>query len=275
MDTVRKLIICLSLVVVSFVYAGASLGLEPDSSTVEPLLTLEVNNMPFNEVAGMILKQSGYKVIFDDKWSTFPVSGKYSDVTIDGFFRRVFRGQNTSLLFDSREKYVIVRFFGDKSFQELLSTALVDNSSYSKQIPQEISDLHRQQRQELEDYLKDPDSVDPMSGMKLVEIRGIHEEQHKQLELDKKNPATVDPVSGATLGEIENLHNAQRAEIDQFKNDPEGVEPDSGMTRAQIQQLHAAQQTELQRMLRDPNTIDPISGMKLSEIWEQAKKTGK
>ena len=240
----------------------------------EEVFSLKLENKPFSEVAGELNKQTGYTIIYDEKWNSLPISGHYNDVTLEEFFRRIFRKQNTSLLIDSRDKLLIVRFFGDKSFDDLLSGAMIAGKGPGDQqgISVEIRELHKKQRQELQDYLNDPESVDPMSGMKLVDIRALHEEQHEKLEKMKDNPATVDPVSGATLGEIKKLHKSQSESIEQFRNNPNNVEPDSGMTRAQIQELHAAQHTELQRMLSDPNTVDPISGMKLSEIWERAKK---
>ncbi len=237
-------------------------------------VSLKLQNIPFSQVASEINSQTGYTVIFDEKWNSLPISGVYNDVSLEEFFRRVFRKQNTSLLIDSQDKLLIVRFFGDKSFEDLLSGALVAGKGpgNQNQIPDEIRELHAQQRQELQDYLNDPESVDPLSGMKLVDIRSLHEKQHEELEQSMNNPETIDPVSGATLGEIEQLHSSQSSDIEQFKNNPENVEPDSGMTRGQIQELHATQREELKRMLSDPNTVDPTSGMKLSEIWERSKK---
>ena len=268
----RKLIVCLCLLVASVVLSGPVYCEQIETPVKEPLLRIEANNKPFTEVADEIFKQSGYKIIFDEKWNTLPVSGKYSDVTIEEFFRRVFRKQNTSLLFDNQGKFVVVRFFGDKSFKELMSTSLADTSGNREQVPEEIAELHRQQHQELEDYLNDPESVDPMSGMKLVVIREMHDEQHAELEQMKNNPDTIEPTSGATVGELQQLQAAQQKENDQLRNNPETVEPESGMNVGAIAEMHRAQRAELERMLKDPDTVDPTSGMKLSEIWKLAKK---
>jgi len=269
----RKFSIYLFLGIVSIVFAGPAFGVVPSSSADDPLVTLEVTNKPFKDVADDLSRQSGFKIIFDEKWNSIPVSGKYSAVTLEEFFRRVFRKQNTSLLFDNQQKLVVVRFFGDKSFKELLSSSLADSAGSADQVTEEIRELHAQQRQELEDYLNDPESVDPLSGMKLVEIRAMHDQQRSELEQSLSDPNTVDPVSGSSLGDIEQLHKEQGAEIEQFRNNPENVEPETGMTIAQIKALHDAQRAELQRMLNDPNTVDPISGKTLAEIWEQTGKT--
>ena len=272
----KKVTLVLLIPLLLFFFAGYAAATGTGNQDQSDTVTLKLNNKPFGEVAGELNKQTGYTIIFDEKWNTLPISGYYNDVTLEEFFRRVFRKQNTSLLIDSSDKLLIVRFFGDKSFEDLLSGAMVAGKGPGNQdqIPDEIRELHRQQHQELKAYLDDPESVDPLSGMKLVDIRALHEEQEEQLKRDLENPDTVDPVSGATLGEIEKLHASQRDEVDKFRNNPGNVEPDSGMTVKQIQELHAAQRAELQRMLSDPNTVDPTSGMKLSEIWERSKKTG-
>ena len=271
----NRLILIFITTVFIFSLSGPVLSTEVDHSSEDETFSLKLENKPFGEVVGDINQQTGYTIIYDEKWNSLPISGHYTDVTLEEFFRRVFRKQNTSLLIDSKDKMLIVRFFGDKSFEDLLSGAMIAGKAPGNQkgIPDEIRELHRQQRQELEDYLKDPESVDPLSGMKLVDIRALHEKQHEELEKSKNNPATIDPISGKTLGELEKQHSAQREESEKFRNNPENVEPATGMTIAQIQQLHEQQREELQRMLRDPNTVDPISGKKLSEIWEQEKKS--
>lgn len=234
-------------------------------------LTMKMDNKPLPEIAEEVYRQTGYKVVFDEKWNSLTVTGNYTNVSLDEFFRRAFRKQNTSLLVNDKEKIVAVRFFGDKSFADLLVNAAPDKGS--SDIPEDIAALHREQRAELQEYLRDPESVDPLSGMKLVDIRAMHEQQHAELEQMKQDPQAVDPASGASLGELQQLHAAQQQENDQLRMNAQAIEPESGMTIGAIAEMHSQQRAELERMLKDPNTIDPVSGMKLSDIWEQAKKT--
>lgn len=232
--------------------------------------TLMLDNKPLQEVAADISRQTGYRVVFDEKWNTLPVTGNYSDVSLDEFFRRAFRKQNTSLLVNDREKVVAIRFFGDKSFADLLASVTPNKATA---IPEDIAELHREQHAEMQEYLRDPESVDPLSGMKLTDIRAMHEEQHAAIEQMRQDPEAVDPISGATMGELQQLHASQQQEIEQMRNDLASVDPESGMTVGAIAEMHQAQRAERDRMLQDPNTIDPTSGMKLSEIWEIGKKT--
>lgn len=234
-------------------------------------LTMKLENKPLQEIAGEVFKQTGYRVVFDEKWNSLTVTGSYADVSLDEFFRRAFRKQNTSLLVNDKEKVVAVRFFGDKSFADLLAS--VSSGAAGSDIPEDIALLHKEQRAELQEYLRDPESVDPLSGVKLVDIRSMHDAQHADLEQMKQNPNTIEPTSGSSLGDLQSLHAAQQQENDQLRASTDTVEPESGMSIGAIAELHRAQRAELERMLQDPNTIDPTSGMKLSEIWELAKKT--
>lgn len=261
------LLLAVLLVLSAFPVLAKEVKVSPDSMP----LTMNLDNKPLREIAEEVYRQTGYKVVFDEKWNSLTVTGKYTGVSLDEFFRRAFRKQNTSLLVNDKEKFVALRFFGDKSFADLLVNVTSDKES--SDIPEEIASLHREQRAELQEYLRDPESVDPMSGMKLVDIRAMHDEQHAALEQMKQNPETIDPTSGASLGELQKLHADQQQQNDQLRMNSEAVEPESGMTIGQIAEMHSQQRAELERMLRDPNTIDPISGMKLSDIWEQAKKT--
>jgi hypothetical protein len=234
-------------------------------------LTMNLDNKPLREIAEEVYRQTGYKVVFDEKWNSLTVTGNYADISLDEFFRRAFRKQNTSLLVNDKEKFVALRFFGDKSFADLLVN--VTSGQEASDIPEDIAALHREQHAELQEYLRDTESVDPMSGMKLVDIKAMHDEQHAALEQMKQNPETIEPSSGAALGELQQLHAAQQQENDQLRTNPETIEPESSMSIGTIAEMHSQQRAELERMLRDPNTVDPVSGMKLSEIWEQAKKT--
>ncbi|MHB8811068.1 MAG: hypothetical protein ACYC9M_13815 [Desulfobulbaceae bacterium] len=271
MDGIRmthKLLLLLAVLPVLF--TSPVLAKEFKDSSGATHLTMQMEKKPLSEIAEEVFKQTGYRVVFDEKWNSLTVTGSYSDVSIDEFFRRAFRKQNTSLLVNDKEKIVAVRFFGDKSFADLLAS--VSPGKVEAEIPEDIARLHMEQRAELQEYLRDPESVDPLSGMKLVDIRAMHEEQHAELEQMKQNPETIDPTSGAALGELQQLHAAQQQENDQLRNNSETTEPESGMTIGSIAELHRQQREELERMLHDPNTIDPTSGMKLSEIWEQGKK---
>lgn len=264
-----KLLLLLAALLVLF--ASPVLAEEFMKSPDATRLTMQMNKKPLPEIAEEIYRQTGYKVVFDEKWNTLAVTGNYTDVSLDEFFRRAFRKQNTSLLVNDKEKLVALRFFGDKSFADLLATATPGKES--SELAEEIAALHKEQRAELQEYLRDPESVDPLSGMKLVDLRAMHEEQRDEFEKMKQDPQTVDPTSGASLGELQQLHAAQQQENDQLRMNTEAVEPESGMSIGAIAEMHRQQRAELERMLQDPNTVDPISGMKLSDIWEQAKKT--
>lgn len=242
---------------------------EQPAPTETARFTLKLENRPLQDVAAEISRQTGYQVVFDEKWNSLQVTGNYADVSLDEFFRRAFRKQNTSLLVNDREKIVALRFFGDKSFADLLAGAATGKGGA---VPEDIAELHREQRAELQEYLRDPESVDPLTGMKLTDIRALHEEQQAELAASRQDPETVEPTSGAKQGDLEQLHAAQQAENDQLRNNSGAIEPESGATIGAIAQMHQSQRSEVERMLKDPNTIDPISGMRLGDIWGSSTK---
>ena len=70
-----------------------------------------------------------------------------------------------------------------------------------------IRSLHEQQEKEIQVYLHNPDSVDPMSGMRLSKIRALHQIQFD--EIKKNNEEEIDPFTHMTNKEIKELHRKQ------------------------------------------------------------------
>jgi len=233
---------------------------------VKKVMSLDLREKPLQEVAEEIYKQTGCKVVFDEKWREVPLSGQYADVTMEEFFLRAFHKQNISMSYDDKENVVYLHFFGNNTFGKINTDTLASGNDSSVEASQDTKALHEEQRQELLVYLNDPESVDPESGMKLVDIRELHITQQAELERMRDDPETIDPMSGMKLGDIQELHNTQQAELERLRNDPETIDPMSGMKLGDIQELHNTQQVELERLRNDPETIDPMSGMKLGDI---------
>jgi len=266
-----KIIVSLALLISVSFPMGSVFAAGPGSAKTAPVFSLEANNESFASVADEIFKQTGYRVVFDEKWNTLPVTGKYTDVTIEEFCRRVFRKMNTSLLVNDKSKIYVVRFFGDKSFADLLA-AKGGGKMEGEEGSGELADLQARQRQALQDYLADPEAVDPISGMKLVEIRAMHENERSELEMMRQEPDTVEPTSGETIGNLEQAHVNQHEEIENLRNNPNALDQESGMSIGEISDMHSNQKAVLNETLKNPDTVDPISGEPLSEIWKKANK---
>ncbi|GAB4337616.1 MAG: hypothetical protein Kow0089_09060 [Desulfobulbaceae bacterium] len=234
----------------------------------EPLFSVQAENKQLQDIAGEIFRQTGYRVVFDEKWNSLQVSGNYSDVTIEEFCRRVFRNQNTSLLINDKDKIYVIRFFGDKSFADLLagSSSGGDLSGEEKDLREEYKRRFEEAKARMRELLADPNTVDPVTGLTLGEIRRIDmiAQEEKQALLD--NPETVDPVSGLSIEEIEERNNASRADLENRLNDPESVDPLTGLSKGDIDRKTAEAQAQKDQILNNPESVDPITGLTISEI---------
>lgn len=249
---------CMLLVLYAGQAFSQKLGTLPEKSVV----SLELRDKPLKFVAEEIFKQTGYKVVFDKKWNDLPLSGQYTGVTLEEFFLRALRKQNVSLSYDDKSNIVNLRFFGDRGVGKINANTLASENVPNIKVNKDIKAPHGK----LAAYLNDPKSVDPSSGMKLVDMRELHANQQAELARLRNDPETIDPMSGMKLGDIQELHNTQQVALASFRNDPEAIDPMSGMKLGDIQELHNTQQVELERLRNDPEAIDPGSGLTNAEI---------
>lgn len=223
-----------------------------DTVPLKRVISLELKEKPLKLVVEEIFKQTGYRVVFDEKWNDLPLSGSYAGVTLEEFFLRSLRKQNVTLSYDDKGNVAILRFFGDRDIGKIKTGTLTNEIDSKVQVSEEVKALHEQQRQELQAYLKDPEAIDPESGMKLVDIKSLHDAQKVELEQLKSNPETIDPSSGMKLADIQQMQDAQRAEIENIRNNPAIIDPESGMTKLEIKKLHDVQHAELEQLKKNP-----------------------
>ncbi len=230
---------------------GQAFSQKVDIVSEKNVVSLDLRDKPLKLVAEEILKQTGTVVVFDEKWNELPVNGQYTEISLEEFFWRALRKYNISLSFEEKRNVVNLRFFGDSKNAKINNDTLINKNISNNQLREDIKILHEQQRQELQTYLKDPESIDPLSGMKLADIQEMHVTQQVELEKLRNDPNTIDPVSGMTNAEIKNLEVTQQAEVEQFHNDPNAIEPESGMTKAEIEELHNEQRAELEQLKKE------------------------
>jgi len=188
-----------------------------DVVPIKRVISFELKDKALKSVVEEIYKQTGYVVVFDEKWSELPLSGQYTGVTVEEFFQRAFHKQNVSLSYDDTRKVVNLRFFGESNIGKKNADTLAGGNESGAKVSEDIKVLHEAQRQELSTYLKDPESVDLVSGMKLVDIQELHSTQQTELEHLQNDPETTDPATGMTNVEINKLHDVQRAELEQLE----------------------------------------------------------
>ena len=237
-----------------------------DIVPVKRVMSLDLREKPLQLVAEEIYKQTGCKVVFDEKWNDLPLSGQYAGVTVEDFFWRSLRKDNVSLFYDDKSNVANLHFFGDKNIRRIDIDTLASRNAANGEVSEEIKELHSIQRTELERLRNDPEAIDSLSGMKLVDIRELHSTQRAELERSLNDPEAIDSLSDMKLVDIQELHSTQRAELERSRNDPEAIDSLSGMKLVDIQELHSIQRVESERSRNDPETIDPLSGMTNGEI---------
>ncbi|MBU4326999.1 MAG: hypothetical protein KKB91_04540 [Proteobacteria bacterium] len=244
-------ILSITFVMLLVLNIGQAFSQKVDIVSEKNVVSLDLRDKPLKLVAEEILKQTGTMVMFDKKWNELPVNGQYIGIPLEEFFWRALRKYNISLSFDEKRNLVNLRFFGDSNIVKINNDTLINENVSNKQLREDIKMLHKQQHQELQTNLNDPEFVDPLSGMKLVDIQEMHVAQQAELEELRNDPQTIEPESGMTNAEIKSLHGAQQAELEQLRNDPKVIEPESGMTKAEIRDLHKVQHAELELLKKE------------------------
>jgi len=252
---------------------------EPVSSVLPSIqqatITLEIHNETIQEVLEQVAKETGFTMMYSEQLASKKISGKFQNVSLEEAIRRIFKGESYSLTVSPKEKIIIVKTYGVQKYK----VAAGNNVDHLAKIlgltgsdRKKINNLHREQIQEIEKYLADPESVDPLTnGMTLGEIRFLHESQSLQLENDGKNPDISDEMSGTAQGKIWKLQKREYQELKEYTENQDSVDPQSGMKLGDIRALHKRQYKKLHSATAD-NSIDPFTKMTNEEIKALHKK---
>jgi|GEM_PF-1494297 hypothetical protein len=84
------------------------------ADTRKPHLSLDVRNKSLPEVLEQIAAESGYEITLYGELGDFPVSLKIRDAIPEELFRRIFRKMNHTVLWNEKEKKVILSLYDDK-----------------------------------------------------------------------------------------------------------------------------------------------------------------
>jgi hypothetical protein len=258
--------LCVVLGLFLSLHAGQAFSQKVDNVPMRRVISFELKEKPLELIAEDIFAQTGCRIVFDEKWKDLPLSGQYTDVTLEEFFLRALRKQNVSLSYDDKKNEVKLHFFGDRKNGSINTGALTSSNTSGVQVSEEIKALHNAQRVEMDRLRNDPNAIDLASGMTNAEIKKLHEGQQAEMDRLRNDPKAIDIASSMTNAEIRKLHEGQQAEMDRLRNDPNAIDLASGMTNAEIKKLHEKQRAELDRLRNDPNAIDLVSGMTNAEI---------
>ncbi len=216
-----------------------------------------------SDVISEVYDQTGFHIDISSNWEDFLVNGEYIDVEIEQFLSRIFRGRNVSIISDLENKVYYIRLFGEK----LGYTQSTQNRNFSEShetLVVELGELHAEQRKELEDYLSDPNAVDPLSGMMITDINDLYHTQRNEIEEIRKSEMS---------DELIQMHQMQRKEIEDIYGTDNAKDPLSQMTMVEIKKRYNHQKKELEVALNNPNTVvDKETGMTISELKAMHEK---
>ncbi|MCF8057507.1 MAG: hypothetical protein K9K37_12835 [Desulfocapsa sp.] len=273
----RSVLFCI-VVCVALSLSNAQ-GQDFDKNENDVLLSsVQFSGESLEEASTQISSQTGYQIVIKKEWAQLPVFGSFDGVTIEQFFQRVLRDHNLSLISSVEKKVVVVRLFGDKNLDNLLSISaksgstaksdanVVDVDIMDGQKLSEIKELYSQYEAEMERWKNDPDAEDPLDGQKLSEARELQAEYEAGMEKWKNDPEAVDPLDGQKLSEVRRIQAEYDKEMERWRNDPEAVDSLDGQKISEIRKLRASYEAEMERWKNDPEATDPLDGQKLSEI---------
>jgi hypothetical protein len=233
-----------------------------------PRITLSCKATPLKEVVDSVSKQTGYTIHVEESLLGMPITGDYKDIEITQLFKRIFRGENLSLLFAEKEKSCIVRTFGKKETKFYTAGGGDKVDPMTGLTASELKEMQDEQRQAFIEYSQDPEAVDQLTGLKLADLREQQEEQRKAFIEQSQQPDAIDPLSGKTQGEIKQSQEEQEKAFREASENPETVDALTGLKIGEIKNFQEQQRQEFLRYSSDPNSIDPLTGMSLGQLHE-------
>ena len=243
-------------------------------SIQQTTITLEIHNETIQEVLEQVARETGLTMMYGEQLAGKKISGNFHNVSLEEVIRRIFKGESYTLTVSPEEKIIIVKTYGVQKYKVAAGSS-VDQVASILGLPtvdkRKIENLHHQQIQEIEKYLANPESVDPLTGKTLGEIRTLQKSQSRQLENDEKNPDFPDEISGIEQRKIWKLQKREYQELQEYTENPVSVDPQSGMKLGDIKALHKRQYQELHSE-NATDLIDPFTKMTNGEIKALHKK---
>ncbi len=265
----RKLFIIIScLFYVLFYFSETSFATHKtiqETKKKNIFISLKMKGEPLGTILDTISEQTGYVVKVDKKLANYPIYGNFDEVNIDVFFQRALRGQNISILFDDKKGYIFVRSFGEKDSRIDYVVSQGKGKSHSGD-QEKIKRLHALQLREIQEFESNPESVEPLTGIRLADIKSLQERQQRQIHEYENKPESVEPLTGVKLVDIKALHAQEERVLQEYEDNPKSIAPLTGVTLSTIKTLHARQIRQIEEYEDDPESVEPFTGIKLSDI---------
>ncbi len=251
-------------------------GFGDESVSLEELKQFSVTftGEPLRDVLAEVNQKSGYRVRLGKELGSVKVSGKFNQVTINEFFKRVLKGKNVVLEFSDERKTLSVQTFamasGSVEYEgkqvagaEIHNQNVMDNS---------FAALHAQQLDSFNQWKSDPNAIDPMTGIRKGDLNEIQQEQLAAFKKKQEDPTTIDPMTGLAKGVLQKTQQEQLASFSQYENDENAVDAMTGLPRKQLKELQQRQLASFVQRQSDPDAVDPMTGLQRGEMKKMQEK---
>lgn len=234
-----KFLIVLAIV---FQYTLSCLALEATTTGV----SLSLNNESLQVMTEDILEQTGYTVLFPANFYSMKVSGEFKNISIDELLSRVLKGIDHSIVLIEDEALLVVKLFRTP---KSIDDGVVIKGEIAPTTPEDYYDelvrIGKNNEKEYQDYIKNPSSTDPWSGLTLGELKKKAKNHEMAIEKFVEEDNSIDPFSGAPMGQLRKIAKANEAKLQAYMSNPQFVDPVTGKSMQEIKTIGLKNQLQL------------------------------
>ncbi len=242
-------IICLALVAALVGQTQAA------PQEAELVVSVDAKQRPLKDVLAEISKQLSWKIAVDERLIDKPISGVYKNIEFKSFLKRALKGENLIVLYDEPAKNINIRSFNGTS--KMVAIEPDQNLPSEKK----LQAIRKVEDRAYAKYISNPDSIEPLTGMTLGEIKALHEKEQKAYQEYISNPDSIDPVTEMTLGEIKAVQEKEQKAYQEYISNPNSIEPLTGMTLGEIKAVQEKEQKAAAAYASNPDSVDPFTAI--------------
>lgn len=225
-----------------FLYTLTCLALETKTLSV----SLSLNNESLQVMTETILEQTGYTLLFPDNFHSMKVSGEFKDISIDELLSRVLKGINHSIVFVEDDHLLIVKLFGaPKDIEEAVVTKGKSGSTSPEEYYDELLRIGKNNEKDYQDYMNNPSSIDPRTGLTLGELKEKAKADEMAIEKIFNDDNSIDPSSGLAMGQLRDISEANEAELQAYMSNPQSIDPMTGRSMQELRKIGLKNQLQL------------------------------
>jgi hypothetical protein len=232
----------------------------------ERLFSITIIQQQLGSVVGDVEKKTGIKVKLDEELANIIVSGVFVDVTVDEFFRRAIKGKNIAVQYAEKESIVTVQTFLSSLMAASRGSDPKGSSSAGVTDEEHMRKMQAEQLAELKRWEKDPDALDPMSGVRRGDLMKLHEDQLAAFAKWQDDPNAKDPMTGKRRSDIQSMQTKQLAKLEAQQSNPATPDPVTGRPVGEMGKTRKEQLAAFEKDRNNPDAIDPMSGMRRGDI---------